>query len=168
MTVLHMKIDIPFRLYLVQFFLEWKMFQTKFVEKIETHVARSVNFFFFENPALYKIMWKNVIERGRPQMTIWRVRFPAWIPKATNTHSEYVILTGFLLQQWLRERDWMLCYTYIACLVIYLCSLFVTELLSRYFLIGFDTCLGQQQSGSCSCSVLWEVFAFCCWLKDLE
>jgi hypothetical protein len=27
-----------------------------------------------------------------------------WIPKATNTHSEYVILTAFPLQQWLQER----------------------------------------------------------------
>jgi len=26
------------------------------------------------------------------------MRFPGWMPKATNTHSEYVILTGFPLQ----------------------------------------------------------------------
>jgi hypothetical protein len=26
-------------------------------------------------------------------MTIWRMRIACWIPKATNTHSEYVILT---------------------------------------------------------------------------
>jgi hypothetical protein len=25
---------------------------------------------FFENPAVYEIMWKNIVERGRPQMTI--------------------------------------------------------------------------------------------------
>jgi len=40
-------------------------------------------------------MWKNFVEPGRPQMTIWRMRIVRWIPKATNTHSEYAILIGF-------------------------------------------------------------------------
>jgi hypothetical protein len=26
--------------------------------------------FFFENRAVYEIIWKNTVERGRPQMTI--------------------------------------------------------------------------------------------------
>ena len=30
-------------------------------------------------------MWKIIIERGRPQMIIWRMRISYWIPKATNT-----------------------------------------------------------------------------------
>ena len=37
-------------------------------------------------------------------MTIWRMRIACWIPKATNTHSEYVIRIVFPLQQWLYER----------------------------------------------------------------
>jgi len=57
-----------------------------------------------ESRAVYEIMFKNVIERGRPQMTIWRMRIACWIPKATDTHSEYVILIAFLLQQCLQER----------------------------------------------------------------
>ena len=40
------------------------------------------------------------------------------IIKATNTHSEYVILI-FLWQQWLRARASMLRYTYIVCLVMF-------------------------------------------------
>ena len=36
-------------------------------------------------------------------MTIWRMRSSCWIPKPTNTHSEYVIRNDFLLQQWLHE-----------------------------------------------------------------
>ena len=28
------------------------------------------NFFFFENRAVYEIMWKNVVETDKPQMTI--------------------------------------------------------------------------------------------------
>ena len=40
-------------------------------------------------------------------------------PKATNVHTDCVILIDFPLQQWLRERVSMLRYTYIACLVRY-------------------------------------------------
>jgi hypothetical protein len=38
-----------------------------------------------------------------------------WIPMSTNTHSEYVILVDFLLQQWLHEHASMLC-KYVHCL----------------------------------------------------
>jgi hypothetical protein len=43
---------------------------------------------YFENLAVYEIMWKNILERGRQQMTIWRMRIACWIPKATNTHIQ--------------------------------------------------------------------------------
>jgi hypothetical protein len=54
--------------------------------------------------AMYEIMWENIVEPGRQQLAIWRMRIACWIPKATNTLSEYVILIGFPLQQWLHER----------------------------------------------------------------
>jgi hypothetical protein len=38
------------------------------------------------------------------QMAIRRVRVSRWIPKFTDTHSEYVILIPYPLQQWLHER----------------------------------------------------------------
>ena len=56
------------------------------------------NLFPPENRAVYEIIWKNFVERGRPQMTIWRMLIARWIPKATNTHSEYVIVTASALQ----------------------------------------------------------------------
>jgi len=59
-------------------------------------------------------MWKNMVQGGRLQMTIWRMRIAFWIPTATSTHSEYVILTTFPLQKWLHERTSMLRYTYIS------------------------------------------------------
>jgi hypothetical protein len=52
--------------YLTHFFLEWEIFQTKFVAKIKTHILCSVTFFSFENTAVYEIMWKNIVEWGRP------------------------------------------------------------------------------------------------------
>jgi len=49
-------------------------------------------------------MGKNFVERGRQQMTLWRMRLARWITKATDTHSEYVIPISLPLQQWLQER----------------------------------------------------------------
>ena len=37
-------------------------------------------------------------------MTIWRMRIECWIPKDTNTNSEYVILFAFPLQQQLHDE----------------------------------------------------------------
>ena len=74
------------------------MLQTKLVEKIKTHFVFS-NFFFFENRAVYEMMWKNIVEPDRPQMTIRPLRVACWIPKATNTHSGYVIRIASPLQQ---------------------------------------------------------------------
>ena len=48
-------------------------------------------------------MWKSAVGPDRLQMTIWRMRIACWISEATNTHSQYVILTAFRLQQWLHE-----------------------------------------------------------------
>jgi hypothetical protein len=31
------------------------------------------NFLFFENRAVYEIMWKNIVGPDKPQMTIWRI-----------------------------------------------------------------------------------------------
>jgi hypothetical protein len=38
------------------------------VEKIKTHISCSVT--FFENLAIYEIMWKNMMEPERPQVTV--------------------------------------------------------------------------------------------------
>jgi hypothetical protein len=63
------------------------MFQKKDVEKLK-HILYSVT--FFENRVICKIIWKNVVVRGMPQMTIWRVRIACWIPKAANTDTQIV------------------------------------------------------------------------------
>jgi len=49
-------------------------------------------------------MWKNIVEPGRPQMTVWRMRIACWISKATDTQSEHVIVIALLPPQWLHER----------------------------------------------------------------
>jgi hypothetical protein len=87
-----------------------EMFQTKVVQKFKTHVLCSITVsffffssFFFENRAVYEITWKNTVRSDMPQIAIRRMRIACWIPKATNTHTEYVIFIVFPLKQWLQE-----------------------------------------------------------------
>ena len=79
------------------------MCQTKVVDKMKIHILCLITF-FPESRAVCEIVWKHTAEPDRPQMTMCRMRIACWIPKAINTHSDYVILIAFLLQQWLHER----------------------------------------------------------------
>ena len=51
-----MKTNMYFVSYLTRLFSEWKMFRTKFVQKILTHVVGSMTFFFFKSCHL----WDNI------------------------------------------------------------------------------------------------------------
>jgi hypothetical protein len=51
-------------------------------------------------------------------MTILHMRIACWIPKATNTHLQYVMIIAFLPEQWLHEHFSTLRHTYIACPVL--------------------------------------------------
>jgi len=66
-------------------------------KKKSKHTFHVQNPLFLNRVASEK-MWRNVVQSGRPQMTIWRMRIACRIRKSTNTHSEYVTLTTFLLQ----------------------------------------------------------------------
>ena len=79
--------------YLAQFFLEWEMFQTYVVEKVKMHCM--FNKLFFENCVVCDVTSKNIVLPDKQQMTIWLRRIACWIPKATDTHSECVILIPF-------------------------------------------------------------------------
>jgi hypothetical protein len=51
------------------------------------------NSFFSENRAVYEIMWKTIVQRCRPQMTIRRTRIACWIPKATHSNTLEICYT---------------------------------------------------------------------------
>ena len=70
-----------------------------------------MQYLIFENRSIYEIVWKNVVEPGRPQMIILSMRIICWVTKATSTLSECVMLIAFQRQRWLRERLSMLRYT---------------------------------------------------------
>jgi hypothetical protein len=77
-------------------------------------------------------------------MTIWCMRIACWIPKATNTHSQYVILIAFPLRHWLHERASMLRFTYFGCLVI---REFLRLLMISSAFTGDQVLLGCQNRG---------------------
>ena len=82
-----MKTTINFLSYLAQFFLEREMFRTQ--------VLKKTNHAFSRKGAIYDVIWKNIVEPIRPQMTLWRMRILCWIPKAANTHcrkGQYLLL----------------------------------------------------------------------------
>jgi hypothetical protein len=69
----------------------------KVVKKFKTHILGSLTF-FLKNLLFYEMMWKNIVERDRPQMTRWRMRIACRIPKAANTHTGCITLIAFPLQ----------------------------------------------------------------------
>jgi len=79
-----------------------------FIERIRYHTFYVQKLFFSKIVPFMRIMMKNIVEPGRPQMTIWRMRIARWIPKAANTHSQYVMFTTIPQQQRLHERNSML------------------------------------------------------------
>jgi len=71
---------------------------------------------FFLNRAFYEIMGKNIFKPD--WVHIMHMHTTCWMTKATDTHSEYAILTAFWWKQWLREHASSLClYLYVARLV---------------------------------------------------
>jgi len=121
--VFYVKANIHFSSYLAWFILEREIFRITFAGKIKSLILYSIAFFSLslslslENIAAYEKMWKNFVQPNRSYKTTFCMHIACWIPKATNTHSEYVKLIAFPLQQWLKERACMLRYMYIACLV---------------------------------------------------
>jgi len=98
------------------------MFQTKVVEKIETHFYVQRRFISFENIAVYEAI-KKYGRSGQPQITIWRMRIACCIAKTANTLSDYVIFIACLLQQWSHERASVLRFRTLPVL----CSLFLVS-----------------------------------------
>ena len=59
-----MKTNVHFLSFIAQFFLEWKLFQTKVVEEIETNVLCSTNFSFHPTEKLCRLwhyLEKNIV-----------------------------------------------------------------------------------------------------------
>ena len=87
--VLYTKTNIYFLIISCSFLLRMKNVADKICrENQNTHFVFSI--FFFRKCFRLPDNTENFVERGRPQMTIWRVNIACWIPKATNTHTHVV------------------------------------------------------------------------------
>ena len=91
-----MKTKTYFWSYLAQVFLEWEMFQTNVVEEIKTHIFCSIIFFIVQ-------FWDNVETFCRAghatDVKLAHAHFMLAIYGYKRTHSEYVLLLLFPLQQ---------------------------------------------------------------------
>jgi hypothetical protein len=76
------------------------------------------NFFFRKLCHLRDNVKKVSARQAKDDNIIWHMYFAWWITKATNTHSECIILIPFPQQQWVYIRAWILCHTYTTVLLI--------------------------------------------------
>ena len=99
-----MMTNIHFWSYLGHFFSEWEIFWTECCrDNQNTHFLFN-NLFPPDNRAVCEIMWKNIIESGRPQVTTWLMRIARWIPKSTNTRSEFGSLCSVRIRVFLTQQ----------------------------------------------------------------
>jgi hypothetical protein len=73
----------------------------KFSEKLNTYVSCPI--IYFRKSCLFLRQCGEKKYCTAPRI-LWCMRIGCWIPKATNSHSEYVIRIAFPLQQWLQEQ----------------------------------------------------------------
>jgi hypothetical protein len=137
------------------------MFEIKVLDKIKTHILCSVTFF----RKSYRL-WDNVEKYGTARQAadgniIRRMRFACWITKATDTHSEYVILTAFPRQQWLRERVPMLRYTFLPCLLPLLFLLTFKYVTDRETLTKISHCFNDGYQENCTYSFQHNSISHC-------
>jgi hypothetical protein len=82
-------------------------------------------------------------------MTVWRMRIAYWITQATDTHSEYVILIPFALEQRLQERALLLCHTYSPLPVFFLLVSVLCFLLHKAYTYFWMLCYGWPGRTRC-------------------
>jgi hypothetical protein len=81
----------------------------KIVAKNQKH-ALQVQFFPPENRSIYEIMWKNIVQPIRPQMTSYgaaqksAICMPGNYGKNTDTPSQFLIFIAFPWQKGVHER----------------------------------------------------------------
>jgi len=146
-----MKTHAHLRFYPTHFFLEWEMFQTEVAENTKTHISRSIT----PPPRKSRHLWDSVKKYGRVRQVtdnniIRRMRIACWIPTATDTHSDHVIIIAFPLHQWLHERASVLRYMYSACLVYTTHTVAVHEESTHKFWTFFDPPIKTAFPAKCS------------------
>jgi len=109
------------------------MFQTDCRENKKTTFCVRRLCFSFRKYYVYEIKLKNIVQPGKPRLTVWCLLIVRWITKATNKYSEYAIHIACTLKHWLHERAKKLLYIYIAVLLFYDITFLSALLIFRSF-----------------------------------
>jgi hypothetical protein len=89
---LYIKTNTHFRTISLSFPQNTKCFWKKVIEKYQnSFYVLYIYFIFRKSCAIYEMFKKSVVP-DTFTITMWRMRFACWIPEATDTHAEYVIL----------------------------------------------------------------------------
>jgi len=116
-----MKTCVHLWLYLAEFFLEWEICQTKFMEEIKPNILCSI-FFFSENRAVYEIMWKNIVQPARPMVTIYNMAHAlCMLDSQVYRHTLRIWIIIYFPQQRIRESTSLLRYTHAAFRILCVC-----------------------------------------------
>ena len=126
----------------------------------------------FFNRAFHEVMWKNIVKPGRPQMSIWCTRIACWIPKDTNTRSEYVILTAYsTATKVARPRLNIMLYVYCLSCWSFLAASTAPDTVKNYLfrqnlLPNSSILYLKNKIMYFICSLLFFGFHKMCWLRD--
>ena len=92
------------------------LYETKVIEKIKIHILCS-KYVFRKSRRLYNVEKYGTSRQAKDYNIKGCMRLACWITKATETHSEYVILLPFAQQQCLLKPAFSATFICIACLV---------------------------------------------------
>jgi hypothetical protein len=93
-----MKAYVNLWLCLAEFFLQSEMFQTNFVQKIETHILRPIQFSRKSCRLCDNVQKYCTARQVTDNNIIRRMRFACLVTKAADTHSDYVTLLALARQ----------------------------------------------------------------------
>ena len=94
-----------------------RKFQIEDVEKMKTRILCSITFFPPRNRAVYEIVWKNMVEPDRTQMTIRRMRVAAGYQRLQTHTRNMLYLLNCHRNNGFTKAPQCYVYTYVACLV---------------------------------------------------
>jgi hypothetical protein len=104
------------------------------------------NFFFSSKIVPFMTMWKNIVERGRPTITVWCTRIACWISKTkkkththihTHTHTPRLCNTHWFSTATVGARTRLSVTLYVHCLSCFVLTLHIVRVLPS---LGDMTC----------------------------
>ena len=128
--------------YLSQFFLEWEIFQTIYIENQKTHFVSNIYIYIYIlNHTVFKIMWKNSAREDKEDRGTWAFHTGYQRLQTLRICNTYCLSTATMVT-WTR----LIVISYVHCLSCVLISLpHATHLIFRYYGAREQEICGTQQ-----------------------